>query len=749
MILGRVDRYIFSAPVPYFFISLTLFTLILVIQQATKFAELVSSSQFPFEVTLRLVLLIIPGVLLFTVPMAAMVGTAVGYSRLLNDSELTALSAGGVSTYRCLRPALWGGALLLALCLYTGFVLIPATARQLRQTAGEILLEKMVSPVEPRSFLTGFPGKVMEDGTWRNIFIHWRAEQGDLRLITAEGGRLNASADGIELYLRNAIVTNIDRAEQITAERASELHLRDERLDQYRSAFVERLRNRELSKDELGWPELSRQASSSGDARERTEAQLALHKRLALCASPFVLALVGALTILRAKRGGKLSGIFISVILMLLYYLLFLAGEQLARGMVLPPAYGLWLAPLGFLLLAGLLLFTRPRGFGRGKGIGATALTRLLPAFKPHVAQGTAVGLFDRYVLKSLLKLFVGMLLTLNFIFLLFTLFELLKFISRNEIAAKTVSTYLLFLTPYSTLFLTPACTFLAVLIGFALMIRRSESVIWLSTGLSVNRIIAPALLFSLSVGLGAHFLQQSVSPAANKRQNDLRRYIRSGERTLAAQNGETWVSVPEERRIYLVAFRRESPGARLERVSYYEFDESGKHLKRVFRSAAVAELPESRVRLTGTAYDLGPRGVLTAEFSEISSAPEHIQALNESGWAAEELSTKELSDNLRLLKAAGADTAPAAVELERRRTIILTPLVLALLAAPFTFLQTRQRLTNGIYYAVAAMLLYLLLSQICQNLGASGYLPPTIAVWSVPILFSSFGLYLLTRVRT
>jgi lipopolysaccharide export system permease protein len=756
MLLDRVDRYIFFAPLPYFFIALAVFTLILVVQQATKFAELLSSTQFPLGVALKLLLLIVPGVLIFTLPMAAIIGAAVGYSRLLNDSELTALKACGVSTGRCLRPAFLGGTILLALSLYVGFVLIPLTARQLRRTAGEVVLERLSSPVEPKSFFTGFTGKViyvqsgdMEDGTWRNIFIHWQADETGLRLITAERGRLNNSADGLELYLRNAIVTSIGEKNQITSERASELHLRDERLDQYKSSFIEKLRGGELSDDERSWQTLYRKAKKGKTVQERRDALVALHRRLALCVSPLVLVLVGSLTVLRVRRGGKLSGVFIAVLSMLLYYLLFLAGEQLTRGGVLVPALGLWLAPLGFSLLAVALLLMRPATVGRNSGAPGAAAPRAALSSGVRAAKGLSIGLFDRYVLKSLGGLFIGILITLNLVFLLFTLFELLKFISRNGISARTVFNYLLYLTPYSALLLVPACVFFAVLINFTLMARRSEAVVWLNSGLSVLRVIAPALAFSLLVGLGAQYVQNSVSPTANRRQNDLRRYIRSGERTLAARSGEVWVSVPEERRIYLFGVRGGTRPARLERISFYEFDDTGVHLRRVVRSDSLSGAPGGGAGMTGTAYEFGTRGGRAEPFSEKTLSSHYMQPLKSAALAPEELSNRELSDNLRLLKDSDGEAAPVAVEIESRRAAPLIPLILALVAAPFTFLHPRQNLTKGIYQSVLLLLLYLVASGVGQNLGAGGYLPAAVAVWSVPVLFASFGLYLLTRVRT
>ena len=87
-----VDRYIIQAMLPYIFLALAVLSVILLIQQSTKFAEVLGSSEAPLRLALDVSFNLLPGILMFTLPMSVLVGTATGFSRMAHDSELTALT---------------------------------------------------------------------------------------------------------------------------------------------------------------------------------------------------------------------------------------------------------------------------------------------------------------------------------------------------------------------------------------------------------------------------------------------------------------------------------------------------------------------------------------------------------------------------------------------------------------------------------------------------------------------------------
>src|ERR671939_624942 len=104
---GRlIERYVLRAIMPYLLLSLLLLTAILFTQQASRFGELLMGTRVPVWMVIDLALSILPNVLIFTLPMALLTAILIGFSRMGSDSELTALRAAGVGTWRMLWPVL-------------------------------------------------------------------------------------------------------------------------------------------------------------------------------------------------------------------------------------------------------------------------------------------------------------------------------------------------------------------------------------------------------------------------------------------------------------------------------------------------------------------------------------------------------------------------------------------------------------------------------------------------------------------
>src|SRR5215210_8285925 len=191
-----LDRYLVAAALPYVFLSLTVLSAILLIQQTTKFAEVLGSSETPLNLTLQVAANLLPSILIFTLPTSVLVGIATGFGQLGQDSELVAIRAAGVGTLRIIAPLMFLGMLLSLLNFYVAFVVSPVSAQNLRDIGLQAALYRLESPVEPRSFYTGMPGKVVyvregdkERGLWGKIFIQWEEEGGLVRLVTARNGR--------------------------------------------------------------------------------------------------------------------------------------------------------------------------------------------------------------------------------------------------------------------------------------------------------------------------------------------------------------------------------------------------------------------------------------------------------------------------------------------------------------------------------------------------------------------------------
>src|SRR6185295_14039343 len=99
-----------------------------------------------------MVAVILPNVLIYTLPMAVLVGIVTGFGRLSSDSETIALRAAGISMNRILAPVLALGIVAwLGSTAITAWI-APETAARLQSLTGEIMLRQAPLVVKPGIF---------------------------------------------------------------------------------------------------------------------------------------------------------------------------------------------------------------------------------------------------------------------------------------------------------------------------------------------------------------------------------------------------------------------------------------------------------------------------------------------------------------------------------------------------------------------------------------------------------------------
>lgn len=763
-----VSKYILGAIAPYFLLALALLSVALIAQQTTKFAEVLGGAGAPLGLAAEIFADLLPNVLVFTLPMATLVGTVIGMGRLGSDSELIAMRAAGFGTPGILAPTLLLGAFASALTFFTGFWVAPEAARDLRRVAFRAALNRLESPVEPRSFYTDLPGKVVyvrdgdvTSGQWGRVFIHWKEAGGQVHLVTARSGRIDSSGERAELVLQDAVVTTLQTESpvadtknfKVMSERTEHLRMRDERLDEQRRTIFTRLQGRVAELDEMDFAELRAKARADrASDKERLGAALAFHKRSALSFAALSFSLLGAALGLRARRGGRGLGMLLSLVTMVAYYLVLLWGEHLARTGWLSPLAGSWLPNALVVALALLLPWGRGRfSWGMTSGARRSAEGRESAKRRRRYILG---GLMDRTITRSVGLTFLGALLTLTAVFLIFTLFELLRFIATNSAGARHIPRYLFYLLPLVGVSMAPMSVLVAVLVAYALLARRSEAVAWWASGQSTYRLAAPAVVFSLLVGLGLWAVQEGLLPYANRRQDSLRAQIRGGEPRAETAAGRQWLVSADARRIYSYQFE-EGEAVALNLPVVYEFDDGGVHVVRVTVGG--------RGLWEGAGRELTLRDALTVEGGRRDGGGEWEASKRDVRLAAEapdvfkpvlkkpsEMNRRELSAYLKHLRGRGESSrAPLAVALEKKRADPLSPLVMALMGIPLAFAFGRRSSIAALCAAVGVGLLYWGALGGFQQLGNMGILPPAVAAWVPAVVCASIGIYLLSRAKT
>src|SRR5437016_1575099 len=256
-----IERYILRTIFPYGVAALLLLTAILFVQQTGRYFETIFPGIMPAEFVYGLALALLPTVLIFTIPMAVLCGTIIGFGRMSGDSELVVMRAAGVSTWRTLWPALLVGLIATLAAGYLNLREAPRAQEQLRSVALRSALYKLDSPVEPRTFTGDIPGYVIyvrdgdkSHGQWGRVFIQSQEADRSTLLITARSGRIDSSEEKSELVLQDAMKTTLpapdQRNQSYVVERIAQLRID---INTGRSSLLAKLHKPESNPDEMGW----------------------------------------------------------------------------------------------------------------------------------------------------------------------------------------------------------------------------------------------------------------------------------------------------------------------------------------------------------------------------------------------------------------------------------------------------------------------------------------------------------------
>ena len=766
-----IFRYLIRTVLPYFVSSWLLLSVVLFVQQASRFSDIFLSVNIPSSLIWQLSFALVPSVIAFTCPMAALVGVIIGLTKMQSDSELVAIRAAGVGNLGISLPILVLGSLLSIFAVFVNLKGVPVAAGIVRQIALKTTLYKLESPIEPGAFnteLAGFTIYVREGdlqkGTWKGIFIYGEdPKTRSVRLITSSAGRIDYTNDRSELVLEDATATNIESSEgndKFYSERIGDIRyaIRTRRND-----LVERLNRGELSPDELGLAELSAYANSR-EGRERIEAEILWHRRIMLSISPLIFSFFGALLVLRYNRKSRGFAIFSALLSLIVFYLLAFLGEQLARTGKIGALAGSFM-PIGISFAVIVWLMIRARFNISGTKRGEPFLRRAI--WKPDWKRlrsfdlfvDITTGLRDFDFILDLSKFYLLSLGFLGSVFIIFTAFELWRFAGTIDNGISLLAQYVFFLMPFIYLQLSSSSVMIATLATYVLKSRQNEIVTWASAGQSVYRLLLPCMLYTIVLGLANWQLQERVLPRANQLQDEIRTRIRRGG-TDSAQGSRSWTAT--EGRIYAFdvasngASDNASPTARsnlcpdcaAKNLMIFEFTDDRAKLQSVFRiPEAVWESGLIVARGASEKLDL-TNGRVIKNGSDGIEIPENSDPFRDVRRKPNHMNSDEIRNRMSNI-GSEPERRTFAVALEKKYATPFLPFIIALFTAPFALSLSRKGKAATTGLAVGYWLGFLAVTSVFEQLGLSGALPPALAVWGPLFLFLSLGIFMLSRVRT
>jgi LPS export ABC transporter permease LptG/LPS export ABC transporter permease LptF len=781
-----LTRYILGEVVSHALIGAAVFTFVLFTRDLGRILELVVRNSAPLPSVAEIFFFTVPVALTYTIPMGVLVGILIGLSRLAADSEITAMRASGLGVWTFLRVISIFVFVAWLLALGNSVYLAPRSLAALGQLQDNLKSSQASFEVQPRVFYEGFPKiilyvqdvKAMSGGAlWKGVFLADLTDPSAPRISLARQGLLvSQGADTLDLHLINGSTHETDPKNpdqyQISTFQTTDIPLQVPTTQNGQE-------HEPTSLGEIKFADLLRAARSADPVTRRWD-MIEYHRRLALPTACIVLALVGIPLGLSSKKGGKSSGFVLTILLVFLYYSISLIGVSFARQGRVSPAAGVWLADLVFLVGGIFLLWQserRPielaafRSWFRtswfrtswfraassvgsdtaGNGESPRATPRGLPR-RRRLFNLRFPTILDDYVLRGFALYFAMIVAAFLLLLLVFTLFELLSDILRNQISPLTVGEYLLNVAPYFLYSTTPLSMLLAVLVTFGLLQRTNEITAIKATGISLYRIIVPVLIASMLVAGGLFLSDQFYLPYTNKRQDALRNQIKGKPAQTYLRPDRKWI-FGQHSDIYYYQFfdpDRDVFGG----VSVFQFDP---HTFQITHRI-VADRAHWSNQMNRWVYEEGWERSLNgsaiesyhkfdaATYPELAEAPAYFKKeIKQSS----EMNYEELRRYIYDLEQSGFDVVRLRVQLQKKIAYPLITLVMAVLAVPFALSAGKRSAVAGVATAIGIGVVYWTINGLFEAMGNLSQLPPAVAAWSPDLVFGFIGGYLILRMPT
>ncbi|MCW5963697.1 MAG: LptF/LptG family permease [Bryobacterales bacterium] len=764
-----LSRYVLIECMRGTILGIILFTFVLFLRNIGKLFEPMVRGSASLGDVAYLFLLVLPPALTFTIPLGVLVGVMIGLSRMASDGEITAMRANGISARLLLRPVLLFAGLATAFTGLGTTYLTPVAIEETYRILNRLVADQLTAEIQPRIFEEQFPGMILYVGdvvpgplvVWRNVFIADirppEEREGPEPQQRGDGPRITVARETIAVpdILQNRIqLALVDGTTHEPGQQPNEyFNTAFPRGDQVLEARPpQELRAKAFSEMRMG--DLARELDAS------VEARIEWHQRLALPFACILLCLLGLPLGVSTRRGGKSAAVVITVALAFLYYVGLVSAVGLARQGTLPTALAMWM-PNAVFGLGGLFLILRLERSGDGDWMASLQYRwkGLLARITRRGAKPFALPqlhflpqLIDTAILNSFFFYFGTFLLTFVLMTHVYTFFELLSSMIRNQIPMSRMLTYLLFLTPKLIYDAAPMSVLVAVLVTFGVMTKQNEVTAYRACGVSVLRLSVPVMIASLMLSFSLFLFDHYYVPEANRVQDAIRNEIKGRPAQTYLNPGKQWIRGEGDRIYYYKYF--DSDRGQMADLSVYEFDANPFRLRRHLRAESATWDAALKAWVLRNGWTRGISGITETDFQQFELMP--IRELSEppSYFLKEvkqdkQMNYQELSAYIQELSQSGFDTVRLQIQLHKKFAVPLFAFIMAMISIPFAFMGGNRGAMAGVGVSFVIAIAYWVANSLFEQIGNLNQLPAVAAAWAPDGLFLLAGAYFITRLRS
>jgi len=362
MSLRRCDRYLLRQMVGPFFLALAGLSLFIVLNLILNLSELMVDRGIGVAQLLKLLILWMPELITWAIPMSALFAVFLGLGRMDHDREIMALESIGVSLRRVLLPLIIASIGLSFVTFGVYNWAMPASKNAAQRMYREILMTQSVPRISANTFFTSANNQYFyvrqydaDDGKIHDVLIYdvsgqlFPQAESQVTMVTADSGFWTGT--NWDLSAGKMYGFNRD-GELIYSGTFNELSIPV-------AQTADQIWSQSKSPSAMSIREL---IALIGRARASglpiNESIVELHQRFALPLSALLYVLVGGAVSLMFGSRNRSTGVIIGLLIIGLYQGTYFWMQALGRRGAVNPALAAWIPNLLFGLM-GLLLYLR------------------------------------------------------------------------------------------------------------------------------------------------------------------------------------------------------------------------------------------------------------------------------------------------------------------------------------------------------------------------------------------------------
>jgi len=357
-----INRYLLREISFPFFMTLLVFTFVLIIGKILQIMDLMVNKGVPFTSILKMILYTMHAFLIFTIPISLLIAVLIGLGRLSGDNEITVMKSSGISLYQILRPVVFFALAAFLFSLTMG-LLAPYSNFAMKNLLFDIVKRKASIGIKEKVFNDDFKGLVIYadripvDGDFmEGVMVNDSRLVREPTTIIAPKGYLISDHKSMKVILRLERGSIHAVESGLKTYKKTDFGSYDVLLDMG-TALSETAKSTSKGSVDMTVRELLNNIRKGGfDEAARRDMIIELNKKFSIPVSCIVFAVIGIPLGIVSRRSGKSRGFAVGLFVVAFYYTLQLAGEALGETGKLPPVLAIWAPNITFGTL-GVYLF--------------------------------------------------------------------------------------------------------------------------------------------------------------------------------------------------------------------------------------------------------------------------------------------------------------------------------------------------------------------------------------------------------